>query len=276
MQWDILFPDEREKGETALRQCQLVMLRMLKILDYLCNKHGVEYFLIGGTLLGAIRHKGFIPWDDDLDIGMTRDNYEKFIQLAVPELPYDIFFQNTETDPTYPHCLSAEARLRDKYSRYIHLKKNESKWHQGLLIDIFVYDRAFLPHNFFISVTNSLISKVLRNNTKRAYLLKKVSKLPFGFVYASNFLSGIKSISWGSNFIRKNEIKPIIKAPFEDMLASIPNGWDACLKRQYGNYKELPPLEKRVSHHKVIADPFNPCNHKEVLHWNERVLVKQE
>src|SRR5688500_3524045 len=98
MDFSELIPDEREKGETRLKQCQLVMLRLLKILDYLCEKHKIEYFLVGGSLLGAIRHKGFIPWDDDLDVGMTRDNYERFVQLAVPELPHDIFFQTPETD----------------------------------------------------------------------------------------------------------------------------------------------------------------------------------
>ncbi len=79
MNFTQLFPDNREDGETPLRQCQLVMLRMLKIFDFLCAKHQIKYFLIGGSLLGAIRHKGFIPWDDDLDVAMTRDNYTKFL-----------------------------------------------------------------------------------------------------------------------------------------------------------------------------------------------------
>src|SRR5438034_296812 len=116
MDFNNLFPDEREQGDNRLKQCQSVMLRMLKILDYLCTKHEISYFLNGGTLLGAIRHKGFIPWDDDLDIGMTRDNYEKFIQFAVPELPPDIFFQNDETDLYFPSCHIIEAKLRDRYS----------------------------------------------------------------------------------------------------------------------------------------------------------------
>ncbi len=90
--FDKLFPDNRETGDTPLRQCQLVMLRMFKIFDYLCNKHNIKYFLTGGSLIGAVRHSGFIPWDDDLDVGMTRKNYELFVQKAVSELPQDIFF----------------------------------------------------------------------------------------------------------------------------------------------------------------------------------------
>lgn len=275
MEWDALFPDEREKGETTLRQCQLVMTRMLKICDYLCGIHGVEYFLVGGSLLGAIRHKGFIPWDDDLDIGMTRENYERFIQLVAPELPYDIFFQNTETDPAYPACWSAEARLRDKYSRYINTDKPQEKWHVGLGIDIFVYDRAFLPHNFFISVTNAFFLKLVRNSQIRASVLKGIKKIsPFKLVYASSFLGGFRSITWGTNYIKEKEILNLVRVPFEDLNVPVPEGWDACLKRQYGNYMELPPVEKRVSHHKVIADPFHPCDHKEVLYWHKKAEVK--
>src|SRR5689334_13900011 len=134
MDFEHIFPDERERGETPLRQSQLVMLRMLKIMDYLCTRHNIEYFLTGGTLLGAIRHQGFIPWDDDLDVGMTRENYEKFEKLAVPELPNDIFFQNVNTDPFYPKYREAEAKLRDKYSRYTRKEALEKryKWHNGI------------------------------------------------------------------------------------------------------------------------------------------------
>lgn len=272
--WDKLFPDNREQGETTLRQCQLVMIRMLKILDYLCSKHQIEYFLTGGTLLGAIRHKGFIPWDDDVDVGMTRSSYEKFIELAVPELPRDIFFQNTDTDPSYPPCKSAEARLRDKYSRYVNIDKPQSKWHVGLGIDIFVYDRAFLPHNFFIALTNSFFLKVVKNNRIRANVLKWISKYsPFPLVYANDYICGFKiAFAVGGCYTKKEELASLLRVPFEDMETWVPVGWEQCLRRQYGDYMRLPPPGKRVSHHKVIADPFHPCDHSDILHWNERVV----
>jgi lipopolysaccharide cholinephosphotransferase len=270
--FDGLFPDIRESGETLSRQCQLVMLRMLKILDYVCAKHKIKYFLIGGSLLGAIRHKGFIPWDDDLDIGMTRDNYEKFIQYAVRELPNDIFFQNSKTDIHYPYSTQVEARLRDKYSSYT--RKND-KWHEGLQVDIFVYDRAFLPNNFFIIIQNILLG--ILGDEKRAQALKFISKhFPFRLVYASSYLQKLGMLKFGANYIKEKEVSKLVKTKFEDMEAYIPAGWDSCLRRQYGNYMQLPPLEKQSGHHSLVEtpDPFTPCQHKEILNWKRRILAK--
>ncbi len=289
MDFDTIFPDEREKGETLTRQCQLVMLRMFKILDYLCRRHGVEYFLTGGTLIGAVRHKGFIPWDDDLDVGMTRANYEKFVQFAVPELPKDIFFQNDETDPRYPSGHFMEARLRDKYSRY---STEDKKFHNGLQIDISIYDRAYLPHNFFIWALNRLFIRYYKQkDRKRAVILKRIQKFsPFPLVYSTSFIRRREMIKLGSNFIRAKEIASLLIAKFEDVETFIPVGYDGYLKRRYGNYMELPPEHKQRGHHSdsnhmqgdysrmpqrkinyiAIPNPFTPCEHKEILQWKDK------
>src|SRR5258706_5548210 len=235
MNFETLFPDEREKGDNRTRQCQLVMLRMLKILDYLCNKHNVKYFLSGGTLLGAIRHNGFIPWDDDLDVGMTRDNYERFVEYVVPELPNDIFFQNDETDPNYPSFHIMEAKLRDKYSRYSKTKN----WHNGLQIDIIVYDRAYLPYNFFIYLLNRLLIFFLKNkgDKHRAKALKWISQnSPIPLVYSCSFIHGLKMIRLGTNYLRAEEIRNLIKVNFEGFETFIPIGWHGYLKRRYKDY----------------------------------------
>ena len=276
MYFDTLFIDEREKGETPLRQSHLVMLRMLKIFDYLCVRHGIRYFLTGGTLLGAIRHQGFIPWDDDLDIGMTRAEYEKFVKLAVPELPNDIFFQTPETDPHYSQKSNVDARLRDNYSSYDHTEIENHKWHEGLQVDIFVYDRAFLPHNAFIVAQNALLKR-LNNKKKRAKVLKMLSRFsPLGLVYASSFLQSSGAIKMGTNYVRAEEIATLQRKKFEDAEFYVPQGWDACLKRQYGDYMKLPPEDKRQSHHKVTPFPFTPCNHTEILYWKDRKVVHSQ
>lgn len=272
MEFELLYPDKREEGETRLKQCQLVMLRMLKIFDFLCKKHSIKYFLIGGSLIGAIRHQGFIPWDDDLDVGMTRKDYEKFIQLAVPELPNDIFFQNPQTDEYYPSNCNVDARLRDKYSSYNHIGQANNKWHEGLQLDIFVHDRSYLPHNFFVITQNKLLM-LLNDNIKRAKVQKFISSyIPFPFVYSSNYLQYYSSMRLGAH-ITEREIAKLIKAKFEDMEVYVPIGYDSYLKRQYGNYMKLPPHEKRFSNHNVVADPFTPCKHRETLEWKERKEV---
>lgn len=273
-EFENIYPDRRTSSKTLIRQCQLVMLRMLKITHDLCEKHDIQYFLVGGSLLGAIRHNGFIPWDDDLDIGMTRENYEKFVKLAVPELPRDIFFQTDETDLGYPSCGYVEARLRDKYSSYRDRDaKHNSYTHQGLQVDIFVYDCAFLPDNRLIILENLLLKAISRSNKARTVNIKWISKyLPGRLVYASSYLQSLGMWNFGANYIMEKEIASLIKTKFEDVEAYIPVGWESCLKRQYNDYMQLPPPEKRQGHHITaqMADPFTPCNHKEVLNWNDR------
>lgn len=275
MDFDALFPDKREKGESQLRQCHLVMARMLKILDYLCAKHDIKYFLTGGSLLGAIRFKGIIPWDDDTDIGMTRENYEKFVQYAVPELPYDIFFQSDETDAKFPACHIIEAKLRDRYSSYTHVKPK--KWHDGLMIDIFVYDRAYLPNNTFIYLLNRFLKYLWyrkpQGSKKRARVLKWIERYsPIPLVYDSSEVNNPKRAYCGKKFyFRKKEISKLIRVPFEDMEAWIPVGYDAFLKRQYGN--DYMNDNRPRQHGDDLPNAFIPCKHKEILFWKDRKPV---
>ena len=274
--FDQIFPDEREKGETTLRQCQLVMLRMLKILDYLCRKHKIDYFLTGGTLLGAVRHQGFIPWDDDIDVGMTRANYEKFVKYAAAELPNDIFFQNADTDEFYPKASNVDARLRDKYSSYAMASGQIKKSHQGLMLDIFVFDRSFFPSNYFVIALNRTMKSVLKDNRKRAKVLKWMDKwVPLPFVYCSNFMQYFGQIKAGT-YVTPKELATLIDMKFEDMQAYVPKSYHTYLSRQYGDYMKMPPVEKRFSHHNVIADPFTPCAHENILFWKEKKKVTKE
>jgi len=267
--FDALFPDNRERGEDSLRQCQMIMLRMLKIFDYLCTQYDVRYFLTGGSLIGAVRHQGFIPWDDDLDVGMTRDNYEKFVKYCVPHLPHDIFFQNTDTDPYYPQRCNVDARLRDKYSSYRHIGRNNNKWHEGMQVDIFVYDKAYLPHNIFVIAQNKLLGW-LNSSRQRTRIQKFIARyIPLPFVYSSNFLQFFSQRRAGT-YITPKEYSSLVRVRFEDADAYIPAQYDSYLKRQYGDYMKLPPVDKRISHHHVNVDPFNPCDHPEILHWNKR------
>ena len=123
-----------------LRMCQLVILRMLLILDHICTRHDIPYWLTAGTLIGAIRHKGFIPWDCDVDVGIRRHDLQRFKAVS-NELPRDIFFQDSETDPLYPSD-SMFSKLRDRYSDYVEwaFYNPSAKWHNGLQVDLYIYD----------------------------------------------------------------------------------------------------------------------------------------
>ncbi|TPE42981.1 LicD family protein [Pontibacter mangrovi] len=267
-----MFPDERGKPTTRLKQCHAVLFRMFRIFDFLCKKHNIEYFLCSGTLKAAVLYKGFKPWDDDFDVGMTRENFEKFEQYAVPELPDDIFFQTPETDAFYPACHVVEAKLRDKYSSYVQ-GDTLVKWHNGLMLDLLVFDRAFLPHNIFIFLQNRVLRVFLKHkgNKARARVLKWIAEhTPFQLVYASSYISVLKTLMRGNNYFREKEISDLVKTQFEDMEVSIPKGWDSYLKRRYGNYKQVPPPEQQNGHHGIdIPAPFTPCSHSKVLLWKE-------
>ena len=135
-----------------LRQAQLKMLVMLEHVDAICQKHGLDYWLEGGTLLGAIRHQGFIPWDDDMDISMPRASFEAFMRLAPKELPDFIWLQTAQTDPGYFN-FSVPLKIRDCNSRFIELHETGNEpYQQGIFIDVFVYDK--MDENSFIRKKN--------------------------------------------------------------------------------------------------------------------------
>ena len=97
-----MLKDDREKGKNVNEQARLVMLKLLRELDRICTKYDIPYWLDGGTLLGAIRHGGFIPWDDDIDVAMLRNDYYRFLEVAKTELRDDIYLQKRETQSDNP------------------------------------------------------------------------------------------------------------------------------------------------------------------------------
>ena len=128
-----------ECSSERLRKLQLVQLLSLLEIKRICDKHNIHYTPIGGTLLGTIRHKGFIPWDDDIDVGMLREEYNKFLEVAKDELRPEFFLQTYETDPNYPKAL---ARLCVNGTRYMLKWEKDADIHHGVFTDIFPYDNS--------------------------------------------------------------------------------------------------------------------------------------
>lgn len=112
---------------------------MLSEINRICDKHGIKYFAMGGSAIGAIYDKGILPWDDDIDIGMTRDNYNKFLQVAPKELSADYFLSWMESDPNTPFFY---AKLKKHGTLFIEEHFKDVNMHQGIFIDIFPYDKA--------------------------------------------------------------------------------------------------------------------------------------
>lgn len=234
------FPlDNRESISDKMKQVQSVILRMLKILNEICEKHEIPFWLEYGTMLGAVRHNGFIPWDNEADVGMLRADFEKFKEIAQSELPIDIFFQTKETDPFfYPSSTYIEAKLRDKYSNYIEFEKQhpQFKWHNGIQVDIFVYD-----------LVNLNGKNVLLNSFE-------------------------KELTNCRSYILPQELEYFQDVNFEDTTFHIPIGYDEYLKRNYNDYMKLPPIEDRVSE---VPNVFTPCKHSEILHWVHNYKIKK-
>ena len=154
-------PDVRFKGETMIRQVQLAIIRMMIIFDIVCRKHNIKYWLWRGALLGSHRHRGFIPWDNDLDIGIMKEDYEKF-RLVSHELPTDIFVQNASSDPEYKGAKRTTlAKLRDRNGCYGYCLRTGCNFHDGPMIDIFGF-----YENGEDSIVETTINKVSFNVRK--------------------------------------------------------------------------------------------------------------
>jgi phosphorylcholine metabolism protein LicD len=134
------FPDMRDIPTDVTRQCQAVMTRLLAIFDAVCRKHDLFYAMIGGTLIGAIRHRGWIPWDMDVDVAVLHAELPRLKQALIEEIPEDVFYQDAETDPLYP-AHAQIFKLRDRHSNYYEwqAKNPSAKWHAGLQLDLFPY-----------------------------------------------------------------------------------------------------------------------------------------
>jgi lipopolysaccharide cholinephosphotransferase len=284
-----LFADRRMERirEKELRQAQLVILRILKIVDYICKKHNIKYWLDGGTLLGAVRHKGFIPWDDDADIGMLREDYNRFLEIAKKELPEDLFLQNLETTK---HAGNTWTQIKDRKSLVV--LEDNAKYHQGLYIDIFPFDSysgSRIRRVFYEKILKTLYVKAYAVTApfkkpwfKTENLLKNVIKLQLKLIFfifyifnkdvvyglnlrhrsrllksmennKKDYLGyGVDVLNW-NNIYGGSTIFPLGVSVFEDSEFPVPNDTDTYLTNLYGkNYMELPPESKRVQHHKVL------------------------
>ena len=288
-----LFPDNRmdNLNEEPLRQAQLIAVRILKIVDHVCRKHGIGYWIDGGTLLGAVRNGKFIPWDDDIDIGMTREDYEKFLSIAVEELPDDLFVQNYSTTEL---AGTTWTQIKDRKS-YIKID-NGANDHEGIFIDIFPFDsysensikrfREMMYKTLYIKAfaVNAPLKKPYFQGINLAKNIAKILlKIAFfefaifdkNYIYKKNLetrekrieaLKGNPKTNYGYgtdvlnwDFVYKAEhVLPLKTITFEGYEFSAPNDWDGYLTTLYGSsYIQPPPEGLRLNHNygiKTVLD----------------------
>lgn len=263
---------------------QRELLKILIEFDRVCKELNLKYTLTGGTLLGAIRHKGFIPWDDDIDVAMTRENYEIFLKEGQKLLHKNFFLQTYETDEehidNFAKILNLNIPAIEKYK--IHLKIQ-----RGLFIDIFPIDKVSNSYiKRFISVNSIRFLKLMIVSNKLTSILKlsdSYNKIFLKlFIFPFSVLFSIKTINKIENFIRNLSNNRNNKFTFADMDYSFFNfsgkeiEWDLyenyteqefegykfmCIKdydtyltKVYDNYMELPPVEQRISHHDLLIE----------------------
>jgi len=253
---------------TLLRKVQLRLLDILIEIDKICRKHNISYFLDAGTLLGAVRHKGFIPWDDDVDILVFKQDYKKLREVLIKELPKQYFFSDWTTDKYY---FDNYGRVKDIKSVFPYQLFRKQKVH-GIFVDIFTcspvyskkmrkfvnffYRRMFRElHHFGDAKYKSKIRRVL------CYSIAVVS-IPFVYCMTSfhKILALTKSKRLMSyDFINNNFtypadiLLPTKELEFEGKMFKCMNNYEEYLKVLYGDYMQLPPTEKRISHVKDLV-----------------------
>ena len=210
-----------------LRKAQLYILNKIK---RICVSHHIDYFLDGGFMLGAVRHQGFIPWDDDIDVGMTIENYRKFLAIAEKDLGTDFFIDNYEHNEEYALVFS---KIRLKGTTYVELKGNADALHNEIFVDVFPY--YYVSNNIVVrNLEAQKIEKMLirHNNTKCMC------------VHAGG--------RFYSYWNMPSEIfRNYVMASFEGELYPILREYDRYLTIGYGDYMKLPPENKRMTHNIV-------------------------
>ncbi len=259
-----------------LSSIQNILLAYLLEVDRICRKHDIKYFLGGGTLLGAVRHHGFIPWDDDADIMMLREDYDKFCKIAKSEMPSSMTFQTNENDK---NCFYEFAKFRLNDTIFATgFAKEHKQMHNGLAFDIFCHDKTAnskLGQKLHLGMT--LFTRALVFNKWNHRKAENGSKLQSAVTDFCKAIFPIKFSLWLEKktlkfFKNKKNAKylydgmgrniyngsfpieyldEVIYVDFEGYKLPVPKEYDKYLTFLYGDYMELAPLSTRLGCHEI-------------------------
>lgn len=259
----------REEDSLKLRRAQLMIAKEIK---RICEKHNINYFLDSGSMLGAVRHNGFIPWDDDMDMGMCCDDYAKFLEVASTEMDEKFFLDNYKTNPKNPYVFS---KVRLKGTTYIENIGNKDFEHNEIFVDLFPYyyisDNKIERKKEGLQMTilsQAILSKSGYKVWKGKGLKKRLKFLPTDIIgkvctikflrekvnnlYSRHNATKMMGIQSGSCydywFFPEEVLRNTIDHVFEGEIFKIPKDYDYFLKVAYADYMKLPPENERVTH----------------------------
>lgn len=263
-----------------LHSCQLLLAAELK---RICEKNNIKYFMIAGTLLGAVRHKGFIPWDDDMDFAIMREDFSKFLSVCKAELGDDFILQDMFSDE---HYALPVAKLLLKGTNFTERNASKNKAQKGIFIDIFPYDS--IPDD------EKLRNKHSRNTyfLKRFFLAKQGYSIPekgqtlkriiyallrfMSFFVTKNYIrnkldkelrrfenQNTKRVAamggaygYTKESVERKWFNETVELPFEDITLSAPKAYTEYLTYFYGDYMTPPPEDKRFNRHGAVELDF--------------------
>lgn len=259
-----------ELTNEQLRQVQLVQLEMLIEVDRICKKCGIHYNIIAGTLLGAVRHGGYIPWDDDADVAFLRPEYEKFRKACKTELDKSRFyFQDHRNTKGYRW---GYGKLRRKHTLFLREHQEHLPYEQGIFIDIFPLDSV--PDNYFLrSIKNfecfcvrkilwSKVGKIAEDNFWKRQIYKIMDKIPERIIFRHYHHMICSANKKKTHMVRilmypapndewgyyRSWYEKSADTIFESKVFQGIKDYDSYLNFKFGNYMEMPPVEKRKVH----------------------------
>lgn len=268
--------------ELTISEMRAVQLEMLDRLDKVCREHGLRYYLCGGTLLGAVRHKGYIPWDDDIDVNILRPDLDRLLEITGGKLGDGLVI--VKPGERKDKSLIFYRIYNEKTLLVSRNQKLGTEARTNIFIDVFPVDAlpssslankmVYLWSGFLISLGNmSAVGRVVGTSRKKRFvksLLLPIAKLHSTdrwneitdrFARKRNYEKaryvGVINTEAAHRFnerILKSEYEPAVEVEFEGKRYPAPKGWDIYLRNLYGaDYMELPPAEKRESHHDFQA-----------------------
>ena len=258
----------------SIEEAKKLELDILDFIDSFCKEHGINYCINYGTLIGAIRHKGFIPWDDDIDLSMTRENYEKFIQLfSEKQSRYKLL--SLETDDQY---FNNFIKIVDPTTKIIDTR-NTKTYDSGVFIDIFPMDTfndtkvvdicyklesfkllSFSKHKNIVygdsrlkDLIRTLFWLLLRPVSPRFFANQIEKQIQKYRVENGKYIAFIPSKAKEKEIFPRDMFDELIETPFEHLVLPAPKHFDAVLKQFYDDYMTVPPKEKQIYIHEFEA-----------------------